>query len=677
MKFLLPKLFLTFCVFLFAFEISHACDIVSFIAPERLCLDKAGTFRGNGIKEPGCGTNTVQNIRLVSGPGSADISFTTEEKNEASIVFSQVGSYTLEYTFEDEASCGTSICTMQAVTEVFYPTASFVEDEISICYGESIEAIVSFMDAENASVAGQGTVTVNNNMNGNMGLYRTNVPVFESIILRIIRAQDGTCTNSTVLDSLMVNVLAEPALVAIDTICDQTNNLYSGVYEISGGDGTYSLLDPSIGSISGNILTTVEMPTGASFSYNINTGPTCGELAGTASAECICNLASGTMQTERVEACADDIITVVHDKTALKKRPTDSVIYVLHNNDQADIGGEFAASYEPSFALPSAEAADTQLYISAVVGPFTLEDINLDDITCNSVSVGTPVKWFSKDEFSIAGKLEVCAGEKNRSYVVTIDEEIAKEREDLFWYTSDGSGVVIESQRSDRAFVSFPTATSSGKLFYQVDRQVADRTCSTIDSIEINVDGTTKAPEESKVLLWPGDIFASTSDGPCYQWGYIDRFANFSTVLLDSKSKYFFSDEQIGQQKLIDRAYFVAVYDTPNCEFSLNNCNSIVFYNQGILNGLSVGKEDDFSLNLSPNPSDGRMRLEINGSYKGAYRMEVLSELGHRIRIQEVQKNYLKSITDIDLSDVARGVYFLRITNELGAQQVLKTVITR
>ncbi|WP_235299135.1 T9SS type A sorting domain-containing protein [Portibacter marinus] len=676
MKFLSPKIIFITLVLMSVGQYGKTCEIVSFIAPERLCLDRAGSFQGNGLKEPGCGLMTTENIEVVAGPGDFQISFTNDERNRANIIFDQVGTYTIRYTFKDETDCNSDPCIIEKTTEVYYPEAFFVEDTINICRGETIETAISFVNAENASVEGQGSLNVPNSGN-NMGVYRTSAPVNQSLVLKITRAQDGTCTNEVLLDSLVVNVLDIPKLTAIDTICDDKNEMYRGVYKITGGDGIYTLLTPEIGIIDGDILTTKFLPSLQSFNYRIDSGPTCGEFQGSATAECKCTAAAGLMQSEEVEACQDEIVEVLHNKSSVDKRPTDSILYVLHNSDQNEIGAFYDVSYDPIFTLPSEELVDSQLYISAVVGPFTIENFAINEVECKAVSAGTPVRWFSKDEFKISGLLDVCAGEKNRMYKVTLDAKL-KDRDNLFWETNDGSGFVIESQSKERAYVTFPTASSSGKLYYQIDRKISNtKFCSSRDSVAITIDGTESAPEAADIILWPGDIFASTSDGPCYQWGFVDRFANFSVELVGQNSKFFFSPEAIGQGKLTDRAYFCATYDTPNCEFSFNNCNSITFYNQNTLNGLVEGTQDDFVLGLSPNPNDGRMRLDILGNYKGIYKLELFSELGERVSSKVIDKTYVRSITDLDFSDVPKGIYFLRVQNELGHTQIIKTAITR
>jgi hypothetical protein len=192
------------------------------------------------------------------------------------------------------------------------------------------------------------------------------------------------------------------------------------------------------------------------------------------------------------------------------------------------------------------------------------------------------------------------------------------------------------------------------------------------------VDGSIEAPELSNIILWPGNIVASTSDGPCYQWGFTNKFGIFEFNIIEgANDKYFFSDEALTQSILQERSYFVAIFDTPNCEFSLQNCNSIIFFNETLKPGLKESDIDNFSIDIAPNPNDGTFRFELRGDYKGDYRIDVMSDIGQRVRNYTVSKQYDRSITDMNLSDLTEGLYFIVITNEFGKREVVKTIISK
>lgn len=681
MKLFLPNIALILALVILYNPESKACDSPAINGPSKLCLDRNGTYTGTANKEPGCGTNTKQRIEVVSAPPGAKPEITPQNNDgsDVRIKFDRIGTYIIRYTFEDQTDCGVAACTIEKATEVFLPEAQFVESSIEICRGDILETDINFMNASNATVTSlSGAINVSGE-SGGTGTYISDLPITESFTLRITKVEETllNCSQTKVFDSLQVIVLDEPSIELLEIDCNATNTEYSAQYKIRGGNGTYILETPEIGSLSGDILTTNFRPSGEAFTFRINTGPVCGFFERTEKEICECVANAGMMQDNSASACASDPIEVEHNKTDLEKRPSDSIIYVLHNNNQDDIGAQFAKSYEPFFDLPSEELADSQLYISAVVGPFTLDNFNINEIECKDITFGTPVKWFSSDDFDINGKLDVCADERNRMYAVKLNQPL-KSPSQQSWEMSSGSEAVVESQNRERIFLSFPS-NSSNTLYYHSDFMVDDSTtCRTTDSIQIDVDGSVKAADISNIILWPGNIFASTSDGPCYQWGFTNKFGNFTFNIIEgANEKYFYSDEAVTQSILQERSYFVAIFDTPNCEFSLQNCNSIIFFNQTLNPGLKQSDVDNFSVEISPNPNDGNFRLELRGDYRGNYQIDVMSDIGQRVLSRNVYKEYDRSITDVNLDGIAKGLYFISITNEFGKREIVKAVVAR
>jgi hypothetical protein len=680
MKLFLPKIALVLAIIILCSPESWSCSNAIIIGPEKLCLERNGTYTGIADKELGCGTNTTQTIEVVSAPPGANPQLTKQNEigNDVRIKFDRVGTYIIRYTFEDQDDCNVPPCIVEKATEVFLPEAEFVESRVEICKGDILQTDINFTNASNATVTSlSGAINVTG-VSGGTGTYVSDLPITESVTLRITKVEETAlnCSLTKVFDSLQVVVLDEPSIELIAIDCDVTNTQYSAQYRIMGGSGEYTLETPGIGSISGDIFTTNFRPSGEAFTFSINTGDVCGSFESTEKEICVCNAEAGMMQDNSAAACASDPIIVFHDKTNLEKRPSDSIIYILHNNDQDDIGAVLDSSYVPIFNLPRPELADSQLYISAVVGPITLENFDLN-VACRDVSFGTPVRWFSSDDFDINGKLDVCGDERNRMYSVKLNQAL-KSPSVQSWELSSASEAVVESQNRERIFLSFPT-NSNNTLYYHNDFMVNDSTiCRTTDSIEISVDGAVSAPELSKIILWPGDIFASTSDGPCYQWGFTNKFGNFGFNIIEgANEKYFYSDDAITQSILQERSYFVAIFDSPNCEFSLQNCNSIVFFNQTLNPGLKQSDVDNFSVEIAPNPNDGDFRLELKGDYRGNYNIEVLSDIGQRVKTYSVYKEYDRSITDVNLNGVADGLYFIVITNEFGKREVVKTIVAK
>jgi hypothetical protein len=467
MKLFLPKIVLVLAIIILYSPESKACNSPAINGPEKLCLDRNGTYTGTANKESGCGINTTQTIEVVSGPDGANPTLTEQNNdgNDVRIKFDKVGTYVIRYTFQDQTDCNVEACTIEKTTEVFLPAAEFVESSVEICKGDILETNINFINASNATVTSlNGAINVAG-VSGGTGTYVSDLPIQQSFTLKITKVEETllNCSQTMLFDSLKVIVLEEPEIEFLGTFCNPQNTEYSAEYRITGGSGTYTLETPEVGEITGDILTTNFRLSGEAFTVRINTGPVCGSFERTEMRECICNTEPGMMQDNSVSVCASDPITVKHDKTNLVKRLSDSIIYVLHKNDsgQKQIGQVLDSSYVPTFELPGPEWADSLLLISAVVGPITLENFDLD-FSCReeAVTFGTPVRWFSSDDFSIEGKLDVCGDEMNRMYAVKLNEPL-KTPSSQSWEIGEDSEVVVESQNSERIFLSFPGASSN------------------------------------------------------------------------------------------------------------------------------------------------------------------------------------------------------------------------
>lgn len=74
-------------------------------------------------------------------------------------------------------------------------------------------------------------------------------------------------------------------------------------------------------------------------------------------------------------------------------------------------------------------------------------------------------------------------------------------------------------------------------------------------------------------------------------------------------------------------------------------------------NPLQTGTE------ISPNPSEGIFKVSLNFAYQGNLDLEVISIEGKTLKKLSVQKNTANTEFEIDLSELASGMYFLKIQN--------------
>ena len=88
---------------------------------------------------------------------------------------------------------------------------------------------------------------------------------------------------------------------------------------------------------------------------------------------------------------------------------------------------------------------------------------------------------------------------------------------------------------------------------------------------------------------------------------------------------------------------------------------------------IPVSLESDLSINLSvyPNPTLGQLQLEINTDRFDGMRYQLLSLQGRSIASAAVSQ----PLTQIDMSRLAQGTYFIRVMREGQLLQTIKIII--
>jgi len=90
----------------------------------------------------------------------------------------------------------------------------------------------------------------------------------------------------------------------------------------------------------------------------------------------------------------------------------------------------------------------------------------------------------------------------------------------------------------------------------------------------------------------------------------------------------------------------------------------------------NIGIEDavsDSPLEIFPNPSDGKIRIGLNG-YSGLLKLKIINVMGMVVYSKEI--NCLYGIPPvIDLSIIAKGMYWARI--ETGEKTVVQSFLLR
>ena len=139
--------------------------------------------------------------------------------------------------------------------------------------------------------------------------------------------------------------------------------------------------------------------------------------------------------------------------------------------------------------------------------------------------------------------------------------------------------------------------------------------------------------------------------------------ANGSSILIGGFGTSFGGGDVYPAQLTVGTHYYVC---TPHASMGMKGTI--------IVQSVSTGISDNYVLpeiSLFPNPSEGRFRVTLNGTFiAGQSHVEVFNLAGKSVFRSELEN----AQTDLDLSDQAKGVYLLRL--DLGsAIQTRKIII--
>jgi len=184
------------------------------------------------------------------------------------------------------------------------------------------------------------------------------------------------------------------------------------------------------------------------------------------------------------------------------------------------------------------------------------------------------------------------------------------------------------------------------------------------------VDEGPGAPPLSQIILWPGNILASTADSSttCFEWGF-ENFGQFSGVI--GTDKYLFAANDIDFSQTT-RTYFVDTYfcDDPSC------VTRIYYNDDGPSPGLNYQKEESFSYLVIPNPNRGEFKLDLFSDVDADFNVRVVDLTGKPVLDRKAKVNRGQNVEEFNLSDVPKGIYFIQIMNtSLNEYSINKIVI--
>lgn len=226
----------------------------------------------------------------------------------------------------------------------------------------------------------------------------------------------GTVDNTN--NTASFTVTTPPTATTPTYVCNATGTGYFASFDVNGGNGgPYIVNEVSPGGIggsfSGNTYTSNEIPSGVSFSFEIDDANACGPTVVSGSHDCACLTQVGQMDGNTLEMCDQQTATATYDQTNEVLDADDVVEYVLHTGPSNVLGTVIDSSATaPSFGFGGNMTYGTTYYISAVAGNDQGNGFVDKTDGCMQVAVGTPVVWNqSPQAFAGAQNTQVCEGD--------------------------------------------------------------------------------------------------------------------------------------------------------------------------------------------------------------------------------------------------------------------------
>lgn len=291
------------------------------------------------------------------------------------------------------------------------PTA-IIGPDTAICANKIVTLTVNFTGTTPFSFvysnngAQQPPITgINSNSYSFTGTYTQNTTI------ALVNISDQYCQNVAVQDSAVITINGIPQITNVQTVCDSTGQLYGVNFTIVGGEAPYNItgitgvLDPNTNQFTGNKI----IPSGSSYSINLNDANVCGVTFIVGSFSCACTTEAGTMNQNPLTLCAGD--TAVAPLAAGSVLDgNDTLLYVLATAPNPPAWTILATNDVPLFTFNSSTmTANTTYYIVAVAGNATPTGVDFSD-PCVKIATGPTVTWRAPVTATLSGPTSICAG---------------------------------------------------------------------------------------------------------------------------------------------------------------------------------------------------------------------------------------------------------------------------
>jgi YD repeat-containing protein len=146
---------------------------------------------------------------------------------------------------------------------------------------------------------------------------------------------------------------------------------------------------------------------------------------------------------------------------------------------------------------------------------------------------------------------------------------------------------------------------------------------------------------------------------------YLNQLPNVGFIFIGSNATSYFWDFGDG---------FTTVTQNPSHSFNVagvytvmlvaynGNCTDTAYSTVTVLNNNSIADISDFDLKIFPNPAENELNLTTSSPFVLNKKMTILDINGREVKVF----NELKNSTKMDISELQKGVYFVRIVTKKG-----------
>jgi len=297
------------------------------------------------------------------------------------------------------------------------PTASLGPD-VSICAGDAATLTYNVTGVAPWTVSYQDASGAVSSLTLNTSPFNFTVSPSATETYTPIDVFDQFCAG-TVSGSAVVTVNNPPQVQNIVETCSPDATTYTLTFNIVGGMPPYTVT-PATGTVNAGIFTSSPLPSGSTYSFDVDDLNGCGPVNVTGTRNCNCLTDAGNMTTPTISACVDVMVTVPATVGSVLD-PNDVLVYYLHTGSSGSLGTVIGTSNTPSFAFnPATMTVGTTYYISAAAGNNNgTGGVDLQD-GCLDIAPGTPVVFRALPTVAISGTTSICAGQStNITFTLT------------------------------------------------------------------------------------------------------------------------------------------------------------------------------------------------------------------------------------------------------------------